>query len=524
MAVTPVQQQKIDRFNELFTRSRIGNEPLSREEGNELDALHRELNAIEDEEVQGKISQITEDANEKSRKDREKSSRRTVGAAKDVADAATKLAFDKEKAPNLTVASSCYIRRNIHAFLQDSFHKNPLGWSSFMCWHGDKDIPFGSGMLGYSGDGSNDNNPDTRFLNLSNQDYTILQPKIRLFKTIVDSSGKIKNEIEMSFPTDGKEKIATELLMPTTSDAGIKSVTVDFKNQNAFAASRMVDVQMEIVMVGGDAFTRPRGFKGGIENFDVEASTYSIKDLLLRGAQLDPSRYDGHHYGIKMSIGYEQPRIEGTTPEERRAYYEIVTRNTVTMVLQLIEYDLNVQQNGTISLLLQYKGRVEAQLENKEKYDIFDFNGGSRSQIKDTATSIGDTEKQLENAQNALSKKQKELIEIGILRDNAPMKAGKTQIVAGELEYIEPDQSEIKKLDKTYEQKEKEINELKQKLAGLNDEKTDLEKEYTALTSENKILKYSRILDKMNQEGKIYNVVLKLTELILYGPEFRASL
>ncbi len=255
-------------------------------------------------------------------------------------------------------------------------------------------------MLGYIGDEGAFNLPDVRFLNLSSQDYTLLKPKIRLFKTIVDATGKIQSEFEMSFPTDGQEKIATELLMPTTSDAGIKNLNVDFRNQNPFAAGRMVDVQLEILLSGGEAFTRPRGFQGGFTNFESDQETYSIKDLLLRGAQLDPSKYDGYHYGIKLVIGYETPHVDSSIKKA-------VRQNDVSMILQLVEYDLNVEQNGTLSLILQYKGRVEAQLESKEKYDIFNFKGGTRSEIINTATQIGDADRRLRQLQRNLNLSQK---------------------------------------------------------------------------------------------------------------------
>ncbi len=83
---------------------------------------------------------------------------------------------------------------------------------------------------------------------------------------------------------------------------------------------------------------------------------------------------------------------------------------------------------------------------------------------------------------------------------------------------------EVAKLNNRYDNVLLEINKIKQKIEGENAEKINLEKEYSLLNSENKVLKYSRILDKLNQEGKVYNIVVNLANLILYGPEFRAAL
>ena len=45
--------------------------------------------------------------------------------------------------------------------------------------------------------------------------------------------------------------------------------------------------------------------------------------------------------------------------------------NTVSMILNLVEYDLDVEQNGVISLSMSYKARIESDLEDKFDYDIF---------------------------------------------------------------------------------------------------------------------------------------------------------
>lgn len=539
------------RFTYLYTKQELGNlspdGPITQEEKAELNGLFITYKYVNDPDntLQNQIDEIKKRANQKAAEARRAQDRREDSAKDVLHETVNKLAFDKEKKPNLTVASSCYLRKNLYAFIQDSFHKNPLGWSSFICWHRANNVNFPSGMLGYIGDEGSKNLPNVRFLNLSSQDYTLLKPKIRLYKTIVNATGKIESEFEMSFPTDGQEKIATELLMPTTSDAGIKSLNVDFRNQNPFAAGRMVDVQLEMVLSGGEAFTRPRGFKGGFRNFNSKEETYSIRDLLLRGAQLDPSKYDGHHYGIRLVIGYEVPNVDSSIALA-------VQQNDVSMILQLVEYDLNVQQNGTLSLVLQYKGRVEAQLENKQKYDIFDFKGGTRSEIINTATQIGDADRRLRQLQRNLNLSEKELAEIGSERDrlsaelsllrlskpsyaataaNIRMAGGTGDLADAGLNEYQASNAErtklsrkVEQLNNRYENIVSEINKIKQKIEGENAEKTSLEKEYGLLNSENKVLKYSRILDKLNQDGKVYNIVVNLANLILYGPEFRAAL
>ena len=114
------------------------------------------------------------------------------------------------------------------------------------------------------------------FLNIKNEQYTILKPKIKLSKLFINKKGKITSEVEMNLPSDGSEKIATEILSPDTSDAGLKRVRVDFRNQNPFAAGRMMDVELEILLTGGTAFNRPRGFSYNASSGGEQQYFYGI--------------------------------------------------------------------------------------------------------------------------------------------------------------------------------------------------------------------------------------------------------
>ena len=250
-----VKKTTYQRWEELYLKRRESS--LSREESNEWADLDRRLREQNDSEYNATMGAFYEKQDSEDRKEKEKARLRTRSAAETVATVSTKLAYDKQTKPNLTVASTCYLRRNLTAFVQNSFYKNRLGWSSFISIHDmgkiDSSIPFASGLQSVYVDEGNKDNPASigssamyEFLNLTSLQYTTLKPMVKLSKIFLNKEGKISDEVEIVLPTDGKEKIATELLMPTTSDAGLKRVRVDFRNQNPFAAGRMVDVELEI--------------------------------------------------------------------------------------------------------------------------------------------------------------------------------------------------------------------------------------------------------------------------------------
>jgi hypothetical protein len=134
---------------------------------------------------------------------------------------------------------------------------------------------------------------------------------------------------------------------------------VDFKNQNPFSAGRMVDVNIQIYLANAASLTRNRG-------------GYAVADLILRRNQVDPEIYDGGHYQVVLEVGYQQPNTSQGLISP--AIKEGIDRSVVSMTLQMVDYDLSFEQNGVINLSIDYKARVEAILEDKEKYDI--FNGG----------------------------------------------------------------------------------------------------------------------------------------------------
>jgi len=554
------KENALKRYEELQTKNLSTATQLTKEESAELDSLRIKLAAIKDTQVQEATAETNRKAALELQRERTIRKKSLKRGAFDVADAATKLAFDKEKKPNLTLATMCFIRANLATFVADSIKKNPHGWGTFTCIHDDGKArtPFGSAMQGFQGILDEHDKVGTvyEFLNIKNEEYTILKPKIRLSKLFINKKGKVTNEVEMNLPSDGSEKIATEILSPDTSDAGLKSVRVDFRNQNPFAAGRMVDVELEILLTGGTAFTKPRGFSifntpGKVEN----RATYSIKDLLLRNSQTNPEKYDGEHYGIKLEIGYETPSyLDSRLPISKRML-DSIESNNITMILQLVEYDLNFQQNGTISLILQYKGRIEGAFENKKKYDIFDFEGYSRDAITANVSRLGTEQERYDQLSQDLAEAEQKLkalhgekifrsregaYEEGkFARAVSPWVAASSVITFGtgalaagfnevffqdEISHFLENEEAMEKLEPKLQKKLNEIKVLGEQKSESGDLIEDLEKKFSVLKRENKVLKYSRILHKMYENKKIHNVVIELGDLIVYGPEFEASL
>ena len=92
------------------------------------------------------------------------------------------------------------------------------------------------------------------------------------------------------------------------------------------------------------------------------------------------------------------------------------------------------------------------------------------------------------------------------------------------IDYYKQNKERMGIVEGEIEKTTKEIAQLEQEMAGLNESSTKLEKKYSMLKYENKIMKYSRLLDTLQKNGKIYDLVVDIDDLIVYGPEFHSAL
>ena len=429
--------------------------------------------------------------------------------------------------PDLNAQQICFLRDNMPQIVQESRSTiNANGWDSFATFN-DKDISsFASKIFGQLG-------PGTQLLDITTLEKSFLVPRVYLKKVVIDAdTKKIVRDIPMYFPNNSAGHIASILNSGVQDDYGIVSTTVDFKNQNPFSAGRMVDVNIQIYLVNAASLTRNRG-------------GYAVADLILRRNQVDPEIYDGGHYQVVLEVGYQQPNTSQGLVSP--AIKEGIDRSVVSMTLQMVDYDLSFEQNGVINLSIDYKARVEAMLEDKEKYDI--FNGG----LKDSPTSAayrpggkyyalveeikrfnkniaeGEAElgglfdeyqNELTEAPDLLKAKAAENEEAGIPAPRVPTGYG----------YSEPYDAEehSKKISSNPEKYFPQIKEKYQKKTATinNDISMDIaardfaKKELASYKYENKVAKYGRLFEILYERGKVRSFVVDEMALVTYGPEF----
>ena len=268
------------------------------------------------------------------------------------------LESSNEIAPVLSAAEQCFIKRNLTMFSNASrTTTNPYGWDSFLSLHDDDTEALVSKLT--SG-GSNNKN----ILRLTTLEKANLVPKVLFYKVIRDpNTGKSIREIPIAFPDSAKTNIDAMLASKSQrgDDIAIKSFTFDFKNQNPFGAGRIVDCTLVLTMLNGESLVKERGIAGGNKSF-------KFSDLIVRNNRLNPEEFNSAFYEIKANVGYEIPRGNDAISFQLQGDLENMQ---LSMILSLMDYDLTFGQNGTLTLTLSYRSRIEEALSSPRKYNLF---------------------------------------------------------------------------------------------------------------------------------------------------------
>ena len=186
--------------------------------------------------------------------------------------------------------------------------------------------------------------------------------------------------------------------------------------------------------------------------------------------------------------------------------------NTVSMILNLIEYDLDIMENGVINLSMNYKARIEQDLADKFDYDIF-FDPGRikrNERIRQIEQSIGKGAKKI-HKMKATAEGYTDFIDRLDEKGTAtPETMGEQLLTITEIREKTKARVERKELYKRISKAEGKINTLR---ASVNE-----------MEDGNKVSKYGRLLEVLFREGKIKRTWVPKTALVIYGEEFEKAL
>lgn len=341
-------------------------------------------------------------------------------------------------------------------------------------------------------------------LNITSGDYSHFVPKIQLYKVLYSGARTFKGEAPIPFSTDSRSTI--ESILSSTAgrgdDVGLVDFSVNFEHSNPFAASRMVNGSIKILFQNGESLTKDRVLN--VSSQGGGQTPFRFSDLISRRGQ-SPREFAGDHYRIRADIGYQSP---GISPDDLNpSLVEQLESMNLSLILELIDYDLSFEQNGAVTLEISYRSYVEAVLD-RSFYDIFTitanpkfrkYKEGLEQELKEAkAEKI-----EAEAAEEAATKEQSKAVN-DALKNNNPVVGAYAASVAS--------------LDK--QQKVTTAN-----VAAKNADKTIVktEEELTTAVGANKINMYSRILTYLYDNDKVRKIVIPKEDLLYYSEEYKDS-
>mgnify|MGYP003111294626 CR=1 FL=1 len=423
-------------------------------------------------------------------------------------------------APILATSTQSLIRSNIFSFSEGARTvTNPSGWDTFITIEETDSLSLVSKL-------NSGGNSMRSFRNMTTLEASQIIPRIRLYKVFIDGdTRKQTHTVPIPFPDSQKQNL--ESMMKSKDHRGddivLKSVSLDFRNQNPVMAGVMTDCSIVLTMQNGESLTKARSSQG---------KTFRYTDLILRNRQTNPEKHDSDYYEIKLVLGYESPKdainkqLVGDLAEQQ-----------IVLSLYLTDYNISFEQNGVMELTLDYKGMVQAKLEKPIRYNIFkeevisvlpslqDDLAKLEKSIENDTGKLAEAESKFAAAKSALEETTKGDIDVPTIGDTG-VKDVRATYVENRIKkpVLEHGSEERTKVENTKEIQAILIEKLKVRIDDNKTKKIKTQNDLLFISAKNRIAKFNRIMTNLFRKGKVYRTVIKRKDLLLFGSAYEKAI
>jgi hypothetical protein len=339
-------------------------------------------------------------------------------------------------------------------------------------------------------------------LSITSGDYSHFVPKIQLYKVLYSGARTFEGEAPIPFSTDSRSTI--ENILSSTAgrgdDVGLVDFSVNFEHSNPFAASRMVNGSIKILFQNGESLTKDRVLN--VSSQGGGQTPFRFSDLISRRGQ-SPREFAGDHYRIRADIGYQSP---GISPDDLNpSLVEQLESMNLSLILELVDYDLSFEQNGAVTLEISYRSYVEAVLD-RSFYDIFTITPNPKfTKYKEDLKQEGrDLKGEKIEAEAAVTEAEQSDEVSKALKNSNPV-VGAYAAAAGSAikqQKVVNAKGDVKEIDAAIAANEGEL---------------------TTAVGANKINMYSRILTYLYDNDKVRKIVIPKEDLLYYSEEYKDS-
>jgi hypothetical protein len=375
-------------------------------------------------------------------------------------------------------------------------------------------------------------------------------PKIRIFKVYRDANNKAVDEVEIPLFLYGTQTVLNP--QDRSQEAFFKDLSFSLKDQTSFGATRSVEASMTLGFNSFNAISKV--YRSKTKN--GEATEFSYIDLIRRTAgrakaaasAIRPTAYASYSLRLEIGWNYVAPGVLRDSPELAAAAAAGADFNDVVLVLELEDYELDIQQNGMLSLTLNYHSFIDREMAKRIQFDVL---------TPDTRQNIYDSEKkaQREQAQkefkakerlesfakqitaaksrvneittrlNNLTEDEKEWKFTANFKSQEDMWRAELEVITSNIEsglyeetlletdrygkpvlyHLNMDASKSRRADSTQ---------------GISDTKKQMEDILNSMSRINKIARYASFMNNIMKNGRVYSFDVPKNQLLLFSPQF----
>lgn len=211
--------------------------------------------------------------------------------------------------------------------------------------------------------------------NITPAQLALLMPKIQIFKIIYNEGKKKIGEKELFFKDHTSPKMIENMLRSISErgdDVGIKDFSFSLAGKNP-AESGTTKCKLSL-------------YFQNIASLLVEgANKVSFKDLILYGKNKEEQN-NTTNYQIKVVVGWAIPDVYDDTLIDKKIR-SAIENSKIVMLLQMTDYTLNFNENGSVELTIDFFGAMEGIMYN-EKSDLLllTASGKKEKELRDAKT------------------------------------------------------------------------------------------------------------------------------------------
>lgn len=231
-------------------------------------------------------------------------------------------------------------------------------------------------------------------------ELSLLHPKLKLYKTVVNSEGK---EIDVEIPfneTIDNRRLEGILQNREQRGSGVGIKSFEWEDTGTNPGDTGKAFTATLVMVFATMSDVYREFGTNVKASYADLIRYARSE---KGGEAGV--YHDSAFRIKATVGWQVPLLDQSSKEIiRPKVYEALANSVVTLGMTLVHHEIDIDQNGQVIITANYIGAIEGKMLSPET-DVLYVGSTFESKLKDLERRININKKSIQLVKEAQDRK-----------------------------------------------------------------------------------------------------------------------